>query len=91
MQDIAADADDILDQRLPLGVGDSRGCAEYLGCPGLMPVAAFGNRGVGLCGTADGFDLLHQSGLVVLSLDDDLCLRLGGGLEGFFGNAGHPG
>src|SRR5450432_511624 len=87
MQDVAADADDILDQRLPLGVGNSGGCAEYLGGPGFMPVAAFGNRGVaagGLCGTADSFDLLHQSGLVVLQLDDNLCLRLGGGLEGFF-------
>src|SRR3984957_16968546 len=87
MQDVAADADDILDQRLPLGVGNSGGCAEYLGGPGFMPVAAFGNRGVaagGLCGTADRFDLLHQSGLVVLQLDDNLCLRLGGGLEGSF-------
>ena len=94
MQDVAADANDILDQRPPLGVGNSGGCAEYLGGPGCMAVAAFGNRGVaagGLCGTADSFDLLHQSGLVVLQLDDNLCLRRGGGFEGFFGSARHPG
>ena len=90
MQDIAGDADDDLDERLPLGSGDRSGGAEYLGRPGFMPAASGGDLGVaagGIAGGADGFDVLQQRGLIILQLDDDAGLRLCGGLEGFFGNA----
>jgi hypothetical protein len=49
MQDIAGDADDTLDQGLPLGAGDSAGRAEDLGRPDFMPIAPGG----------DSFDLLQ--------------------------------
>jgi len=87
MQDIAGDSDDRLDQRLPLGSGHGAGRAEDVGCPGFMPVASSGDLSVtagGVPGGAGGFDILQQSGLIILQLDEELSLRLCGGLEGFF-------
>lgn len=87
MQNIAGDADDDLDQGLPLGSSNRGGGAEYLGRPGFMPAASGGDLGVaagGVAGGADGFDILQQRGLIILQLDDDASLRLCGGLEGFF-------
>ena len=87
MQDIAGDADDDLDQWLPLGSSNRGGGAEYLGGPGFMSAAPGGDLGVaagGVAGGADGFDILQQRGLIVLQLNDDASLRLCGGLEGFF-------
>ena len=92
MQHIAGDANDMLDQGLPLGRGNGAGRAEYLGGPGFMPIAPFGDRRVAAGGTprsAESFDLLQQGGLVFLQLDDGVGLRLRGGFEGFFGSAGH--
>src|SRR5208282_2043240 len=87
MQDIAGDADDTLDQGLPFGVGHRAGRAEYVNRPGLMAIARGGDRGVAAGGVlrgADDFGILHQSGLIVLQLDNRLRLGLRGSLEGFF-------
>ena len=87
MQDIAGDADDPLDQGLPLGCGNGGGCIEYLGRPGLLSAARGGNGGVSAGGLAQGtggFDILQQVALIVLQLDEDECVRLCGGFEGFF-------
>src|SRR5271157_891712 len=87
MQDLTADADDIFDQGLPLGVGHRAGRVEYVNGPGFVPIASGSARGVaagGVLGGADGFGTLHQGGLIVLQLDDRLRLGLRSGLEGFF-------
>jgi len=92
MQDLAGDADDRFDERLPLGSGNGADRAEYVGRPGFVSVAPGGDRGVaadGPLGSAGGFDFLQQRGLIVLQLDDKASLRLCGGLERFFGNAWH--
>ena len=87
MQDIAGDADDGLDQWLPLGSSNRGVGAEYFGSPGFVSAAPGGDLGVaagGVAGSADGFDILQQGGLIILQLNDDASLRLCGGLEGFF-------
>ena len=92
VQDIASDADHNLDHGLPLGSSNGACCSEYLRCPGLMPVAPFGDRSVAagrLLRSAERDGLVQQGGLIVLQLDDELCFRLGGGLEGFFGSGWH--
>lgn len=96
MQHIAADATHALDQGLPLRPGKGPGSSEYRRCPGLMPIAAFGDRSGAagrLAGGAEGCGLVQQGGLIVLQVDNDLSLRLrlGRGLEGFFGSGWHRG
>jgi len=62
MVDIAGDADDSLDQRLPLGSDNIAGRTEYVGRPGFMPVAPRGDISVtagGVPGDAGGFDILQ--------------------------------
>ena len=90
MQDIAGDADNGLDQWFPLGPSDCGVGAEYFGSPGFVSAAPGGDLGVaagGVAGSADGFDILQQGGLIILQLNDDASLRLRGGLEVFFGSA----
>jgi hypothetical protein len=53
MQDIAADADDTLYHGQPLGTGNGAGGAEYVDCPGFVPAARGGDRGV-TAGRAEG-------------------------------------
>src|SRR5208282_962481 len=87
MQDVAGDADDILDQRLPFGVGHRAGRVENICGSGFMAVARGGDRGVaagGKQGCAGGSGILQQGELIVLQLDNGLRLGLRGGLEGFF-------
>ena len=69
MQHIAADADDLLDQRLPLGADPCLGGFEHLGGPGFVPGTPFCDGGVGVewsSGGAGRLGLLQQGGLVVL-------------------------
>lgn len=73
MQDITGDAGDGLDQRLPLGSGNGAGRVEDVGCPGFMAVASSGDLSVTagcVPGGAGGCDILQQSGLIVLQLDE---------------------
>lgn len=92
MQDVAGDANDALDQGLPIGSGHGAGRAEHVDCPGFMPVASSGDLNVtagGLAGSAGGFDALQQRRLIILQLDEELSADLCGDLEGFFGSAWH--
>ena len=87
MQDTSGDANDGLDQELPLGSGNGACGAEYVGGSGFMPAVPGGDDGVaagGSAGSAGGLDILQQSGLIVLQLNDQASLCLCGSLEGFF-------
>ena len=87
MQDMSGDANDGLDQGLPLSSGDRACGAEYVGGPGFLPTVAGGDGGVAAGGSAEsasGLDILQQSWLIVLQLNDQASLCLCGGLEGFF-------
>ena len=87
MQHVAGDTDDLLDQGLPLGCGQSVSGTEYLGFAGFMAITALGDRGIaagGAARSAEGFSLLQQSRLVILQLDDCVCTRRCDGLESFF-------
>jgi hypothetical protein len=87
MQDTSGDANDGLDQRLPLGSGNGACGAEYVGGPGFMPAMPRGGGGVAAGGpteSAGSLDILQQSWLIVLQLNDQVSLRLCGNLEGFF-------
>ena len=48
------------------------------------PCGDFGVAACGVTGGADGFDVVQQGGLIVFQLDEDACLRLSGGFDGFF-------
>jgi len=94
MQHLTSDSDDTLDQMPPFGVGNCAGRAEYANGPGLPPVACFGDGGVAagrMLTVTSSFGILHQAGLIVLQLDNRLCVGLRGNLEGFFGSAAHRG
>ena len=87
MQDTSGDANDGLDQVLPLGCGDNACSAEYVGGSGFMPAVTGGDGGIaarGPAGSAGGLDILQQGWLIVLQLNDQASLCLGGSLEGFF-------
>ena len=87
MQDTSGDANDGLDQGLPLGSGDNACSAEYVGGPGFMPAVTGGDGGIaarGPTGSAGGLDILQQGWLIVLQLNDQASLCLCGSLEGFF-------
>jgi hypothetical protein len=87
MQDTSGDANDGLDQELPLGSGNGACGAEYVGGPGFMPAVPGGDGGVAAgrsAGSAGGLDILQQSWLIVLQLNDQASLCLCGSLEGFF-------
>ena len=87
MQDTSGDANEGPDQGLPLGSGDGTCGVEYVGGPGLMPAVPGGDHGVaaaGPAGSAGGLDILQQSWLIVLQLNDQASLCLCGSLEGFF-------
>jgi hypothetical protein len=87
MQDTSGDANDGLDQGLPLGSGNGAYGAEYVGGPGFMPAVPRGDGGVaagGPAGSAGGLDFLQQGWLIVLQLNDQASLCLCGSLEGFF-------
>ena len=87
MQDTSGDANDGLDQGLPLGSGNGACGAEYVGSPGFMSAVPGGDGGVaagGPAGGACGLDILQQSWLIVLQLNDQASLCLCGNLEGFF-------
>jgi len=87
MQDTSGDTNDGLDQVLPLGSCNGACCAEYVGGPGFMPAVPGGDGGVaagGLAGSACGLDILQQSWLIVLQLNDQAGVRLFGSLESFF-------
>jgi hypothetical protein len=86
MQDTSGDANDGLDQGLPLGSGNGVCGAEYVGGPGFMPAARRGDGGVaagGPAGSAGGLDFLQQGWLIVLQLNDQASLCLCGSLEVF--------
>ena len=88
MQDLAGDADDRFDERIPLGYAVTARVALKTSADLVsVSVAPGADRGVaadGPLGSAGGFDFLQQRGLIVLQLDDEASLRLCGGLEGFF-------
>jgi len=87
MQDTSGDANDGLDQGLPLGSGNGGCGAEYIGGPGFMSAVPRGEGGVaagGLAGSAGCLGILQQSWLIVLQLNDQASLCLCGSLEGFF-------
>ena len=87
MQDMSGDANDGLDQGLPLGSGDGACGAEYVCGSGFMPAVPGGDGGVaagGPAGGACGLDILQQSWLIVLQLNDQAGVRLCGSLERFF-------
>ena len=92
MQDMSGDANDGLDQGLPLGSGYGACGAEYVGGSGFMPAVPGGDGGVaagGPAGGACGLDILQQSWLIVFQLNDQVSLGLCGSLEGFFDSALH--
>ena len=87
MQDMSSDANDGLDQGLPLASGNGTCGAEDVGGPGFVPAVPGGDGGVaagGPAGNACGLDILQQSWLIVLQLNDQASLRLCGSLERFF-------
>jgi hypothetical protein len=87
MQDMSSDANDGLDQGLPLGSGYGACGAEYVSGPGFVPAVSGGDGGVAAAGparSACGLDILQQSWLIVLQLNDQAGVRLCGSLESFF-------
>lgn len=87
MQDTSGDANDGLDQGLPLASGNGTCGAEDVGGPGFMPAVPRGDGGVAAGGparSACGLDILQQGWLIVLQLNDQASLSLCGSLEGFF-------
>jgi hypothetical protein len=79
------------DIRRPLRAGDRRGGIEHGNGSGFVAVAIFSingpNAGERLGGGASGLYRLTQGQLVVLELYDQMGVRGGGGLEGFFDSA----
>ena len=87
MQDTSGEANNGLDQGLPLGSGNGGCRAEQVGGPGFMPAVPGGDGGVaagGPVGSAGGLDILQQSWLIVFQLNDQASLCVCGSLEGFF-------
>ena len=87
MQDTSGDANDGLDQELPLGSGNGTCGAEYVSGPGFMSAMPGGDGGVaagGPPGSAGGLDILQKSWLIVFQLNNQASLRLCSSLEGFF-------
>ena len=79
------------DVGLPFCTGDSGRRIEYGNGSGFVTIALFPVNGPSpgkrLGRGAKGLDRLTQGRLVVLELNDQMRVRGGGGLEGFFDNA----
>jgi hypothetical protein len=93
-QGVSGDADDCLDQRLPLGRG--QGVAGGKDVNGAVFLAGSGavprKRGIGGgIVVGDGAGGLKQVGLVRLELDQQMVPGLAGRLERFFDSAWRPG
>ena len=87
MQNTPGHANQYLDQGLPLGSGYGACGAEYLGGSGFMPAVPGGDGGIaarGPAASAGGLDILQQSWLIVLQLNDQASPCQCGSLEGFF-------
>ena len=76
---------------LPFRSCDGGRGGEHRDGSGFVAVAPFLVHGLharlGLGRGADGLDLLPEDRLVLLELDDQMCVGDGGGFESFFGNA----
>lgn len=93
-QGVAGDADDGLDEGMPLGCGqgvaggkDFDGAVLLAGAAGVARKCALGSAGV-VGNDADG---VKQFGLIGLQLDQEVVARVAGYFEGFFDSAWHPG
>jgi len=91
---VAGDADDGLDEGLPLGRGqgvadgkDLDGAVLLAGAAGVAGECGLGRAGV-VGNDADG---VKQFGLVGLQLDQEVVAGVAGYFEGFFDSAWHPG
>ena len=86
--DSALDLNDGGDIRLPLRPHDGGRCVEHGDGSRFMAIAAFFINGPNTrkwsgC-VANGLYLLTQGQLIVFELNDQMCVRGGGGFEGFF-------
>ena len=91
---MAGDADDGLDEGLPLGRGqgvaggkDLDGAVLLAGTAGVAGESGLGRAGVVGNDAGD----VKQFGLVGLQLDQEVVARVAGCFEGFFDSAWHPG
>ena len=86
--DHAFNLNDSHDMSSPIGSGDGRLGVENADGSGLVTIAPFLVDGLNdrqrLGGGAGGLDISTQDRLVVLELDDQMRVRGGGCLEGFF-------
>jgi len=93
-QGVAGDADDGLDDGMPLGRGQGIAGGKDFDGAVLLAGSAVVARKRGVGGTAvggDGADGLEQVGLVSLQLNQEMVSRVADDLERFFDSAWRPG
>lgn len=93
-QGAACDADDGVDEGMPLGRGQGIADREDVDGAVLLAGSALVPRKRGVGGNAvvgDGADGVKQVGLVLLQLDQEMVVRVAGDLERFFDSAWRPG